>query len=190
MKYFTSLFLTLAVVFSSTAHAQKFGGFESYDSGARSLLNTIVNQLGIQDSDNSIKVKVYEKINTALEGHWYSYWIGMNDLASSQYQDGEEKGFIQVLLPTNESGIWILTLAKTPGVPQIILSMAQVRHGSQDAALSVYNERKNDSENYVVNNESDNFAFIQEKGQVAFSMLNIGTGTASVVYVTQFAIDL
>lgn len=189
MKFYKSLVL-LVVVFSQAAFAQGFGGFESYGEGTKSLLNTIVNQLGITDPDNQVKVKVYDTIDVALNGHWYSYWVGMNDLASSQYQNGAEKGFVQIMLPTSDSGIWILTFNKAKDIPQIIVSMAQIRHGSQDGAMSVYNEKKNDPDNYEIKNESDTFAFIQERGKVAFSILNVGSGTGSVVYLNQFSIDL
>lgn len=189
MKFYV-LILLMLMMFSGTSNAQSFGGFGSYGSGTQSLLTTIVNQLGIQDSDNSVKVKVYEVINAALNGNWYSYWVGMNDLASSKYQDGAEKGFVQVLLPTNDSGIWILTFVKTKDIPQIVVSIAQIRHGSQDGALSVYSRKKGDSEKYEVKNENDNFAFIQEKGKVAFTMLNVGSGTGSVTYFSQFIVDI
>jgi len=190
MKFYKLLALLLVVSFSQASLAQSFGGFDSYGEGTKSLLTTVVKQLGVSDPDNSVKVKVFDTIDVALEGNWYSYWVGMNDLASSKYQDGAEKGFVQVMLPTNDSGIWILTFNKAKDIPEIIVSMAQIRHGSQDGALSVYNEKKNDTENYEVKNESDKFAFIQEKGKVAFSILNVGTGTGSVVYFNQFAVDL
>ncbi|MGC8121221.1 hypothetical protein [Marinobacter sp. VGCF2001] len=190
MKFCKSLALFMVLAFSQAVTAQGFGGFESYGSGTKSLLNTIVDQLGINDPDNSVKMKVFDTIDVALESNWYSYWVGMNDLASSQYENGAEKGFLQVLLPTTESGIWILTFNKARDVPQIIISMAQIRHGSQDGALSVYNEKKNDSQNYEVKNEADTYAFIQEKGKVAFTLLNVGTGTGSVVYFNQFSVDL
>lgn len=38
--------------------AQSFGGFESYGDGTKSLLTTVVKQLGVRDPDNSVKVKV------------------------------------------------------------------------------------------------------------------------------------
>jgi|SRR5690554_641570 len=181
------LFLLLT---AQAVSAKSLGGFDSYSSAKQSLLNSVVNQLGIDDRNNRIKVKIHDQIKSALQGDWYSYWIGLSDLAKSKYQDDDAKGFIQVLLATEDSGIWIITFAKKEKIDQIVLSLAQIRHGAQDGALDVYNEKKNDSENFAINSESDKYAFIQETGKVAFSLINVGTGTGSVTYVNQFVIDL
>lgn len=178
------------LLLTQAVSAKSLGGFDSFSSARQSLLNSVVSQLGIEDRNDRIKVKIHDQIKIALEGDWYSYWIGLSDLAKSKYQDDNAKGFIQVLLATEDSGIWIITLAKKEKVDQIVLSLAQIRHGAQDGALEVYNAKKNDSENFEIKSESDKYAFIQEKGKVTFSLINVGNGTGSVTYVNQVVIDL
>lgn len=189
MKFLKPFFLIYVIFFSSTATAQSLGGFGSYESTTQSMLTTITNQLGIQDSGNSFKEDTYNSLSFALDGTWHFYWIGLNDLAKSKYVNGAEKGFIQVLLSTVDA-TYIVTFAKNKDIAQVIVSIAQVRHGSQDNAITAFRGKKGDSETYDVETENDNYAFIKEKGKISFSMFNVGPDTGSVTYFDQIFIDI
>lgn len=184
-------FLFLVVILLSF-NASALGGFESLSESEQKLLKLIVERLGIEDKNNSIKQKIYDKSSFAFDGNWSSYWVGLNDLSLSKYKDGKEKGFIELGVNNSENGTVFLTYLYKPEVKQIILTSKQIRYGAKKTILDVFEERKSNKEKYVVKNESDNYALLQEKGQASFEYYHVGasTDTASLVYQLQVVIDI
>src|SRR5690606_37847700 len=73
----------LLLAFSSNAFALNL--YDSLSEPQKSVLTTIVTQLGIKDDDNSIKEKLYNESSFIFEERWSSYWTGLNELARSNY---------------------------------------------------------------------------------------------------------
>jgi hypothetical protein len=185
MKKILSLALFL-LSFNSFA----LGGFESLQDTEKQLLKSIVEQLGISDSDNKIKMKIHDATSFAFDGHWGSYWMGLNELASSKYQNGKEKGVIEISLNNSKSGTYFLTFIYKPEVKQIVVFQKQIRHGSKKQLLDEYEKRKANTEAYELRHESDNYALLQEKGKVDFEFFHVSGDTGSLVYSSQRVIDL
>lgn len=185
MKKILSLALCL-LSFNSFA----LGGYESLTDVEKSALKSIVNQLGISDSDNSIKKKIHDTSSFAFEGQWGSYWTGLAELSASKYKDGTEKGVIEIALNSSKNGTIFLTYIYKPEVSQIIVFSKQIRHGSKKLLLDEFEKRKNDKEKYELRHEGDNYALLQEKGNVEFEFFHVSGGTGSLVYQSQRVIDL
>lgn len=183
------LFLVLLLL---SFNASALGGFESLSGSEKKLLKLIVERLGIEDKDNSIKQKIYDKSSFAFDGNWSSYWVGLNELSLSNYKDGKEKGFIELGINNPDNGTIFLTYLYKPEVKQIILNSKQIRYGTKKMLLDVFEERKSDKEKYVVKHESGNYALLQEKGQVSFEYYHVGASAdiGSLVYHGQVVIDI
>ena len=180
------IFALIVIFYMGNAYA--LGGFNTYSEADQNVLNAITKELGIVDKDNSIKEDIYSSISHVLESAYFSYYLDYNDLSASKY--GDRKGYVHFIMPTVDEGVHLLAFSKRPDVDQIIITMSQVRHGSQKGALSVFEERKSDSENYKVMTENDSFAMTQESGAVSFTTFDVGSGTGSVIYTDQTYIDL
>lgn len=178
----------LLLAFSSNAFALNL--YDSLSEPQKSVLTTIVTQLGIKDDDNSIKEKLYNESSFIFEEGWSSYWTGLNELARSNYKDGKEKGFIELALNNSKHGTVFLTYIHKPEAKQIILVARQIRHGSSSLVLEEFGKRKADTDKYELRHESGNYALLQQKGKVSFEFFHVSGNTASVVYQSQVAIDL
>ncbi len=115
--------------------------------------------------------------------------MGYNDLSSSKIKDPNVT-FIEQFVNTVDDGMYFLTFMYDKKANQILISRKQFRSGSKNAALDAFKERKNDTEKYKVSHEKDNYAMLQEKGQVSFSAFNLGSSSGSVIYFNQTIIDL
>jgi len=182
------LVLIVAAIFSFNSYA--LGGYDSLTKSQQSVVKKIVEQLGINDTDNSVKYKVYEKIDYAFKGDWNTYWYGLTDLSASKYKDGKEKGFIEYAINNSEAGTLFLTFIHRPEVDQIIVMRKQVRYGEKTTILDAFEEKKADTENYKVTHEKDNYALLQKKGRVDFEYFHVGKSTASLIYADMSTIDL
>lgn len=180
-------FLLFILVFYS-GYAFSLGGFGTYSEATQNVLKTVVTELDIVDRDNSIKEEIYNSIDYVFSDDYYSYWLGYNDLSASRY-DGK-KGFVQFMVPTNNNGIYLVTFAKRSDVDQIIITTSQIRHGSKEGALQVYEDNKADSEGYKLLVENDSFAMFQESGKVSFDIIDVDGRTGSAVYTQQTYVDL
>jgi len=185
MKKLLSLALCL-LSFNSFA----LGGYESLRDKEKKVLKSIVKQLGIKDSDNSIKKKIYDTSEFAFKGTWGSYWTGLSELSSSKFKDGNEKGIIEIALNNSESGTMFLTYIYKPGVKQIMLFSKQIRHQSKKVILDEFEKRKADKEKYELRHEGSNYAMLQEKGSVSYQFFHVVGDSGSLVYQTQRVIDL
>src|SRR5690606_12760120 len=136
----------LLLAFSSNAFALNL--YDSLSEPQKSVLTTIVTQLGIKDDDNSIKEKLYNESSFIFEERWSSYWTGLNELARSNYKDGKEKGFIELALNNSKHGTVFLTYIHKPEAKQIILVARQIRHGSSSLVLEEFGKRKADTDKY------------------------------------------
>ncbi|MFT5594623.1 MAG: hypothetical protein ACI8SR_003014 [Oceanicoccus sp.] len=94
-------------------------------------MKSIVKQLGVTDTDNSIKMKIYNTSSFAFKGTWGSYWTGLTELSSSKFNDNNEKGVIEIAINNSESGTFFLTYFYKPEVKQIMLFTKQIRHTSK-----------------------------------------------------------
>ena len=185
MKKLLSLALCL-LSFNSFA----LGGFESLTDNEKKVLKSIVKHLGITDTDNSIKNKIYNTSDFAFKGTWGAYWTGLNELSASKFKDGNEKGVIEVALNNSESGTFFLTYIYKPEVKQIMLLSKQIRHGSKKLLLAEFEKRKTDKEKYELRHEGSNYAMLQEKGKVDYEFYHVSGDSGSLVYQTQRVIDL
>jgi hypothetical protein len=185
MKKLLSLALCL-LSFNSFA----LGGYESLTEQQQNVLKSIVKQLGITDKDNSIKFNIYNASTFAFDGDWSSYWTGLKELSSSKYQDGKEKGVIEIAFNNVEQGTIFLTYVYKPETKQIILFHKQIRHTGKKFLLEEFKKRKSDKETYEVRHEGSNYAMLQTKGKVDYELFHVKGDTGSLVYKGQLTIDL
>ncbi|WP_462158279.1 hypothetical protein [Pseudoalteromonas sp. GB56] len=169
--------------------ALALGGFDSLSSSEQQFINSVMDELGLKDSDSSAKMKVYDSISYVFEGSWDSYWLGLNELSASKYKDGLEKGLIEMSINNSNHGTIFLTFVYKPETKQIIIFNKQIRHGSKKTLLNEFEKRKADDK-YKKQHEKDNYALLQEQGQVDFEYFHVTGDTGSLVYSSQLYIDL
>ena len=171
-------------------HTMALGGFESLTETQQNVTKSIVNQLGVDDPDNTIKKEIYDTSSWAFDGQWGSYWTGLNELASSKYKDGKEKSVIEISLNNAKSGTIFLTYVYKPEARQIVIFQKQIRHGSKKLLLDEFAKRKADKEKYELRHEEDNYGLLQETGKVEFEFYHVSGDTGSLVYSNQRIINL
>jgi hypothetical protein len=139
---------------------------------------------------NDVKVKIYNSLAYIFNsGDWSSYWLGYNDLSASKITNPDVT-FIEHFINTAESGAYFVSFLYDKTTNQILVNTKQIRYGSKNAALELFNTQKSDTDEYKVIHEEDNYALVQESGRVEFAAFNLGSSSASVVYFEQEIIDL
>ncbi|MGX5914834.1 hypothetical protein ACR0ST_08905 [Aliidiomarina sp. Khilg15.8] len=183
--YTIILFLALSPI----ANAQ-MGGFNSLSEPRQKILERIVHYLGIEDSSNDVKMKVYDRIDYLFTSEqWNSYLNHLNELSASNYKENLGKGYVTFSFNTSDSGLHFLTFLYKPEAKQIFLETKQVRYGKRDVALEVYNKTKAD-EDFVAVHDTDTHALLKEDGYLAYQYYNVDSDHGTVVYRRFTVIDI
>ena len=187
MKVF---YIALATLISINTYA--LGGYNSFSESQKKVLSSITERLGITDTDNSVKEKIFDSSNAAISGNWSANWTGLNELSRSKYKGEHEKGFVELAVNNENSGTMFLTYIYKPETKQILLITKQIRYVSKKTLLNIFSERKAKKNEYEVKHEEDGYALLQEKNKVSYEYYHVnGSDTSgSLTYHYQTSIDL
>ncbi|MBU2978182.1 hypothetical protein [Alteromonas sp. C1M14] len=182
------LLLIASLLFSFNAAA--LDEYGTLDEGIRTLITSVVSELKLSN-DNDTKMKIYNAISFVFtdDNEWSSYWIGYGDTGNSRIKS-DEITYIEQFINTSDKGMFFLTFVYDKKVDQLLLSSKQIRHGTDKEVLGVFSETKNNTSDYELIHERDNFAMTQKSGYVDFAGFSVMDGTGSIVYFDQIVIDL
>jgi hypothetical protein len=166
------------------------GGFNSLSEPRQSVLNQIVHYLGIEDSSNEVKMKIYDQIDYVFSAEqWNSYLNHLDELSVGNYTEELGKGYITFSFNTNDNGLYFLTFIYKPEAEQIFVETQQIRYGKRDAALEVYNETKADEE-FVAVHDTDTHALLKKDGYLTYRYFNVDSDNGALVYRRFMVIDI
>jgi len=172
-----------------TPRAFAIDEYSTASEAEKKLIKQIVKVLEIETSVE-VEKKIYGRIDYIFKTeNWNSYWLGYNDLASSKIKS-PNVSFVEQYVNTSDLGTFIISFMYDKQVNQILVTSKQIRYGEKDAALKAFKKTKDDTENYSVIHESENYALMQETGQVSYSNFHVGSKAATVVYIEQGIIEL
>ena len=175
------------MILSSSVNAMD--KYSSADKGVKTFIDKALESLNAPDT-NTVKNDIYDAISFIFdEGTiWNSYWLGYNELSSSKIEN-PDIGFVEFIVNTGKSGIYFVSFLHDPHAKQILLNRKQIRYGDKSAAFAVFEEKKEDTDEYKVIHERDNYALLQQKGKVNFSAFNLSGSEGAIVYFNQTLID-
>jgi hypothetical protein len=149
------------------------------------LLSAIVDAFDINDPDNTVKMKLYRDNQTFFDLDWHAYWSSFDTLKSYR---GNDNRFIEFVLNSDGDGIVILSYAYNPDEQQVLSNVKQIRYGSSSAAVDVY--KKKQEEGHKVLHDGENKATLTKEGQVNYTVINLSSPEAAILYNQTVIIDL
>lgn len=133
------------------------------------------------------KEAVYKKLGDFFTKNWSAHWTTNSSAANSKI----EKSKTQICDVTiyNDNRITNCTFVYFKSEKQLFITLKQYVTGESDAVLDLYGERKADTK-YSLENETDNYAYFQEKGYMSYEAYHIKAPVGMVIYESSYILDI
>ncbi|CAH0532823.1 hypothetical protein VST7929_00670 [Vibrio stylophorae] len=183
-----NLLILIMMFLSSTAHA--VSEYSAVDDSIKNLINGTVKHLKVPDREK-VKINIYNAVESIFDdaGKWNGYWLGYNELSASKIKETDVR-YMEYIINTENNGFFFVSFLYDTNAKQILISQKQIRYGSSSGAFEVFHKRKSNTDTYKVIHEKNNFALLQQKGNVTFSAFNLFGEYGGVVFFNQVIIDL
>ncbi|CBL46561.1 Hypothetical protein HDN1F_29780 [gamma proteobacterium HdN1] len=178
------LYVCVFLLFSLNAKA--LDKLSSIPEPNQKLLNSVVKELGLSNTNKEVKEKIYGIFDMSLEGQWYSYWVGNGDLEKSKFK-GDKVRIVELIIPNNNR-IYVFTLVNFPDANQIFYTRRQFVEGSSKLGLDMFEKAKENSKLKKIH-EADNYGFFNEKGFVSFEIYHVKVPDSMVSYIDCGIVD-
>jgi len=175
------------VFFVFSLNAAALDDLSTISEDTKKILLSMEVEFGLKDLSISKKKIISEKFEFALKGHWYSYWIGNDDLQDSKLKDSKVR--IYDLFVVDESRIYNISFTYFPEAKQIYVIQKQYIEGSSDALLKAFNEHKV-KEKTIILKETDSYAFTRTEGYMDFDVFHSKAPNGLAAYIDASVIDL
>ena len=138
-------------------------------------------------SNKKTKKMVFDKVNFAFDDGWSAHWTTNNTGANSKIKNSKTQ--ICDVTIYNNNRVVNVTFVYFKKEKQLFVTLKQYVEAESKAVLSLYNERKDDSK-YSIENETDNYAYFQEKGYMSYVTYHISSPVAMVVYESSYILNV
>lgn len=180
--------ITLCVLVMSS-HAYAIDTFSAIPTSAQKMVNTVFNQLNIQDASDQQKMALYKDAQVFLDDEWSGYLVSPSNLTLFKAKKNPVT-IIEVVLNTQSHGIIFLDYTYFPSHKHIYVAKKEVRYGDSKSAVAIYQKGKKDTQHMVLLNEGGNRANLKKKGTLDYTTLNIDAPHGAVVYNSYSIIEL
>jgi len=153
----------------------------------RKVLDRVLKYLDLDSTSKYSKSKIYKKFDYALKKNWYLTFLHNKSLSNSKVSDSDTKFLVITIV--DERNIFDITLIHFKKQKQLQIITKQYISGKGKLLLEKFEELKKDKKNEVVT-ETDNYAYLQEKGYVSDSIISIINDFGMIVYIDMSKIDL
>lgn len=185
LKTFKLAIFTLMFSFSSMALA--LDEESTIPEQAKKILSSIEKEFSLKNITPATKKAIADQFTFALDGEWYSWWIGNDDLESSKFKD--DKVRVYDLIVANSNRINNITFTYFPSANQIFYIRKQYVEASSRIVLDHYRQYKEEADTEI-KHETKNFAFTKKKGYVDFDIFHITGDEAMIGYIDAGIIDV
>lgn len=130
---------------------------------------------------------VYKKLNAFFTKNWSAHWITNTSGADSRIKNSNTK--ICDVIIYNDNRAVNCTFVYFKKEKQLFITLKQYIEDSSSLILKRYNEIKKDSK-YTLQNETDNYAYFQEKGYMSYETYHVKSPVGMVIYEDTFFLDI
>ncbi len=138
-------------------------------------------------SDKETKKLIFDKIDSFFTSGWSSHWTTNSTGTGSKIK--KSKTQICDVTIYNDNRVVNCTFVHFKKEKQLFITVKQYIETESSTALKLYNEKKADSK-YIIKNETDNYAYFQEKGYMSYETYHIKSPVGMVVYESSYFLDL
>ena len=152
----------------------------------KKVIEQVVNVLELPNNANSKKM-VHDRLSDFFMEGWSAHWTTNSTGTGSKIKDSHTQ--ICDVTIYNNNRVVNCTFVHFKNEKQLFVTLKQYIETESSTALEMYNNIKSDAK-YEVQNETDNYAYFQEKGYMSYSTFHIKAPTAMAVYESSYFLDV
>jgi len=130
-------------------------------------------------SNKKMKKVVFNKLGDFFTKNWSAHWT-TNSTGSKTKIKNSNAQICDVTI-YNDNRVVNCTFVHFKKEKQLFVTLKQYVEAESSTVLKLYNERKEDSK-YTIENETENYAYFNEKGYMSYTTYHVKSPVGMVVY--------
>ena len=130
-------------------------------------------------SNKKMKKVVFNKLGDFFTKNWSAHWT-TNSTGSKTKIKNSNAQICDVTI-YNDNRVVNCTFVYFKKEKQLFVTLKQYVEAESSTVLKLYNERKEDSK-YTIENETENYAYFNEKGYMSYTTYHVKSPVGMVVY--------
>ena len=152
----------------------------------KEVIQSVVDVLELPNNSNS-KTMIYNKLSDFFSDGWSAHWT--TNATGSNTKIANSNAQICDVTIYNDNRVINCTFVHFKKEKQLFITLKQYIESESSTILDMYNKTKADSK-YEVQNETDHYAYFQEKGYMSYNTYHIKAPVAMIVYESSFFLDV
>ncbi len=152
----------------------------------KKVVTRVVEVLGLP-STKQTKELVFNKLGSFFTKNWSAHWTTNTTGANSKIKNSKTQ--ICDVTIYNNNRVVNCTFVYFKKEKQLFITLKQYIEAESNLVLDLYKKRKNDSK-YSLENETDNYAYFQEKGYMSYETYHIKSPVGMVVYESSYILNI
>jgi hypothetical protein len=130
-------------------------------------------------SNKKMKKVVFNKLGDFFTKNWSAHWTTNSTGAKTKIKNSNAQ--ICDVTIYNDNRVVNCTFVHFKKEKQLFITLKQYIEAESSTVLKLYNERKEDSK-YTIENETENYAYFNEKGLMSYTTYHVKSPVGMVVY--------
>ena len=152
----------------------------------KNVLASIVKVLGLPSNQKNQEL-IYDKLSPFFQKNWSAHWTTNSTGADSKIKDSKTQ--ICDVTIYNDNRVVNSTFVYFKKEKQLFVTVKEYVEVESSTALKLYNEIKADPK-FAVQNETDNYAYFNQKGYMSYQTYHIKSPVGMVVYEGSYFLDV
>jgi hypothetical protein len=152
----------------------------------KKVLERVIDVLGLPANQN-MKEVVFDKLGDFFTKNWSAHWTTNNTGADTKIENSNAQ--ICDVTIYNDNRVVNCTFVHFKKEKQLFVTLKQYIEAESSTVLKHYNELKEDSK-YSIENETENYAYFNEKGYMNYTTYHVKSPVGMVVYESSYFIDV
>jgi len=152
----------------------------------KKIVTRVMEVLELPSNENMKKV-VFNKLGDFFTKNWSAHWTTNTTGADTKIKNSNAQ--ICDVTIYNNNRVINCTFVHFKKEKQLFVTLKQYIEGESSLVLNMYNKRKIDSK-YSIENETENYAYFQEKGYMSYETYHVKSPVGMVVYESSYFLDV
>ena len=152
----------------------------------KQVVSRIIKTLQLPLNKETKKI-IYDKISFAFDDGWSAHWTTNTTAAQSKIKNSKTQ--ICDVSIYNNNRIVNATFVYFSQEKQLFVTLKQYIDAESTTVLEAYKKTKNDPM-FKLKNETDNYAYFNEKGYMSYVTYHINAPAGMVIYESSYVIDI
>lgn len=152
----------------------------------KKVVARIIEVLELPSNKNTKKI-IFNKVGNFFTKNWSAHWT--TNATGSKSRIKNSKTQICDVTIYNDNRVVNCTFVYFKKEKQLFVTLKQYVEAESSTVLELYNERKEDS-NYNIENETENYAYFNEKGYMSYTTYHVKSPVGMVVYESSYFLDI